>query len=78
MYSFGCKFIHLIHVDDPVEAGPLHFSGGFWGTVAVGFFDVDRGVFYGGSVHFLAIQLLGAIAIIVWVSAITIPFFYIL
>lgn len=55
MYSFGCKFIHLIHVDDPVEAGPLHFSGGFWGTIAVGFFDIDRGVFYGGSVHFLGI-----------------------
>ena len=46
MYSYGCKFIHKIHVDDPVEASPLHFSGGSWGTIAVGFFDKNRGLFY--------------------------------
>jgi Amt family ammonium transporter len=49
MYSYGCKFIHKIHVDDPVEAAPLHFSGGSWGTIAVGLFDVDRGLFYAKS-----------------------------
>ena len=46
MYSYGVKFIHKIHVDDPVEASPLHFSGGSWGTIAVGFFDKNRGLFY--------------------------------
>ena len=48
MYSYGCKFIHKLHVDDPVEASPLHFSGGSWGTIAVGLFDRNKGLFYAG------------------------------
>jgi Amt family ammonium transporter len=39
MYSYGVKLMHKIKVDDPVEAAPLHFSGGFVGTLAVAFFD---------------------------------------
>jgi len=56
MYSFGVKLLHKLHVDDPLEAAPLHFSGGSWGTIAVGFFDYDHGVFYGrpGCGQFLA------------------------
>ena len=38
-YSFGVKLMHKFKVDDPVEAAPLHFSGGLIGTLSVAFFD---------------------------------------
>jgi Amt family ammonium transporter len=38
-YSFAVKLMHYMHVDDPVEAAPLHFSGGLVGTLAVAIFD---------------------------------------
>jgi len=46
-YVAGCKILDVLHVDDPVEAAPVHFFGGVWGTLATGFFDNQNGLFYG-------------------------------
>jgi Amt family ammonium transporter len=45
-YIFGCKVLDYFHIDDPVEASPVHMFGGIWGTIATGLFDNQSGVFY--------------------------------
>lgn len=52
-----------LKIDDPVGAFAVHGCNGFWGTLAVGFFDCKDGLFYGGGVHHLAIQCLGIVAV---------------
>ena len=37
-----------LKIDDPVGAVAVHGCNGLWGTVAVGLFDYNNGVFYGG------------------------------
>ena len=53
-------------VDDPVGAVAVHGCNGIWGTIAVGLFDYKDGLFYGGGVHHLLIQLLGILCIAGW------------
>jgi len=50
-----------IHVDDPVEAVPVHGINGIWSTLAVGLFHTHSGLVYGGGLRQLAIQALGAL-----------------
>ena len=57
-----------LKVDDPVGAVSVHGACGIFGTIAVGFFDYNDGLFYGGGVHHLLIQLLGLACIIAWVA----------
>ena len=40
-----------LKIDDPVGAVAVHGCNGLWGTVAVGLFDYNNGVFYGGGFH---------------------------
>ena len=55
-----------LKVDDPVGAVAVHGCNGIWGTIAVGLFDYKDGLFYGGGVHHLLIQLLGVVCIAGW------------
>ena len=55
-----------LKVDDPVGAVAVHGCNGIWGTIAVGLFDYKDGLFYGGGVHHLLIQLLGILCIAGW------------
>lgn len=49
MYSFGVKLMRHLHIDDPVEATPLHMSGAIVGTLAVALFDKNVGLITGHS-----------------------------
>lgn len=50
-----------LKIDDPVGAVAVHGCNGLWGTVAVGLFDYNNGLFYGGSFHQLGVQVLGVV-----------------
>ncbi|MDR3263779.1 MAG: ammonium transporter [Clostridiales bacterium] len=64
------EFIDLkLHVDDPVGAVAVHGVNGIFGTIAVGFFATDGGLFYGGGFKLLGVQVLGVIAIAAWTVA---------
>ncbi len=52
-----------LHIDDPVGAVGVHFANGLWGTIAVGLFDIENGLFYGGGFRQLGVQALGVVTI---------------
>ncbi len=73
---FGIEFIDkILKVDDPVGAIGVHGLCGATGTILVGFFAQEDGLFYGGGANLLLTQIIGVVAVIAWVSVtITITF----
>lgn len=66
---FGIEFVDKkLRVDDPVGAIGVHFLCGASGTLMVGLFAVDGGLFYGGGVALLGVQALGVLAVSAWVG----------
>lgn len=62
-------------IDDPVGAVGVHCGCGVVGTLCVGLFATEGGLFYGGGFKLLGIQLLGVICVAVWtILCITILF----
>jgi len=58
----GVFFLERRRIDDPVGAIPVHLGCGVFGTVAVGFFASQGGLFHGGGVELLLTQIMGAVA----------------
>ncbi len=56
----------VLKIDDPVGAVSVHGVCGAWGTLAVGLFSLDGGLFYGGGLRLLGVQALGVAAAFVW------------
>ncbi|QAS52508.1 ammonium transporter [Halobacillus litoralis] len=56
----------IARIDDPVGAIAVHGVCGIWGTLAVGFFSVEGGLFYGDGLSLLGIQAVGILAVIAW------------
>jgi len=50
-------------VDDPVGAIAVHGVCGAWGTLAVGLFATENGLFYGGGGSQLLSQAIGVVAV---------------
>lgn len=71
-------FDKVLRVDDPVGATSVHLLNGVWGTLAVGLFAKQGGLFYGGGFHQLGIQALGVAAFAVWTVATTLVLFLVL
>ncbi|WP_372947413.1 ammonium transporter [Mariniphaga sp.] len=53
-------------VDDPVGAVSVHGVNGAFGTLAVGLFATEGGLFYGGGFDLLISQVIGVAAVFVW------------
>ena len=73
-------FFDRIRIDDPVGAISVHGVCGLWGTLAVGLFaryndgfvaTDNAGLFYGGGIDQLLVQLIGAAMVFVWVVVTT-------
>ncbi|NLV43159.1 MAG: ammonium transporter [Candidatus Hydrogenedentes bacterium] len=52
-----------MHLDDPVGALSVHLVNGVWGTLAVGLFNTELGLFYGGGIKQLLVQGIGVAAV---------------
>ncbi len=52
-----------LRVDDPVGAISVHLVNGIWGTLAVGLFNTETGLFYGGGGKQLLVQGVGVAAV---------------
>ena len=73
---FGIEFVdQKLKVDDPVGAVGVHGICGCLGTILTGLFAYydfgngeKLGLFYGGDIHFLGLQILGVVAVIAWVA----------
>jgi Amt family ammonium transporter len=59
----GTLLLDRIRVDDPVGAFPVHGMNGIWGTLSVGLFATEGGLFYGGGAGLLGVQALGTFAV---------------
>ena len=75
-------FDKVAKIDDPVGAISVHGVCGALGTVFTGLFatgiSTEKGLFYGGGFHFLGVQALGVVSVIIYVAVvITIVFFVI-
>jgi Amt family ammonium transporter len=60
---FAVLAFDKLKLDDPVGALSVHLVNGVWGTLAVGLFATDGGLFYGGGVALLLTQLKGVLAV---------------
>ncbi|MEM1332895.1 MAG: ammonium transporter, partial [Actinomycetota bacterium] len=74
---FSVLFFDKIKIDDPVGAISVHGTVGIWGVLAIGLFASkddaflgreDAGLFYGGGIEQLVVQLIMVVIIIVWVA----------
>ena len=77
---------YKLRIDDPVGAVAVHCLNGIWGTIAVGLFStsaspafetagIKEGLFYGGGLEQLGLQLIGFAAVAAWTAvSITIVF----
>ncbi len=64
---FAVEFLdQKLKIDDPVGAISVHGVSGALGTLLVGVFATEGGLFYGGGFELLGIQAIGVLAIGVW------------
>ncbi len=84
LVAFGVWLLdYKLHIDDPVGAVAVHCINGIWGTLAVGLFATDSapgyaiadasgktlvGLFYGGGLKLLLLQLLGFASVAAWTA----------
>ncbi|MDF2547418.1 MAG: ammonium transporter [Anaerosolibacter sp.] len=59
---------NVMKIDDPVGAISVHGVCGALGTLLVGIFATDGGLFYGGGTKLLFVQLLGVGAVALWTN----------
>ena len=70
---FGVLLLDRLKIDDPVGAFPVHGINGIWGTLAIGIFGqkalgvASDGLLYGGGLHQLGVQAIGATATVVFI-----------
>jgi Amt family ammonium transporter len=60
---FAVIFFDRVKLDDPVGALSVHLVNGVFGTLAVGLFATDGGLFMGGGAALIVTQLKGILAV---------------
>ncbi|MCH7820110.1 MAG: ammonium transporter [Candidatus Marinimicrobia bacterium] len=69
--NYSVALFDKLKIDDPVGAISVHGVCGAWGTLAVGLFAQEsfggvNGLFFGGGINQLLVQLLGVVAVFIW------------
>ncbi|MFZ0409218.1 MAG: ammonium transporter [Cyanobium sp.] len=59
---FSVSIVDKLRIDDPVGAWSVHGTCGIWGTLAVGLFNMDKGLLTGHGFAQLGIQCVGVLA----------------
>ncbi len=64
---YSIEFIDkVLKIDDPVGAISVHGICGIVGTLCVGLFSVESGLFYQGGISLLLVQLTGVVVVGIW------------
>ncbi|MEP1489258.1 MAG: ammonium transporter [Algibacter sp.] len=63
LVDIAVLYIDKIKIDDPVGAIAVHGVNGLFGTIAVGLFAADGGLFFGGGSALLVTQVIGVLVI---------------
>jgi Amt family ammonium transporter len=71
----SCVVVDKIRIDDPVGAISVHGVCGLWGTLAVGLFAMEGGLFTGGGFSQLGVQALGVTAAFLWAFPVSMAVF---
>ena len=71
LVAVAVKTVDAVKIDDPVGAVSVHGVCGALGTVWVGLFATDGGLFYGGGASLLVTQVVGVVAVVAWVAITT-------
>ena len=67
---FAVEFVErVLKIDDPVGAVSVHGVCGAFGTLMVGLFATEGGLFYGGGFSLLGVQALGVVSVMAWTMA---------
>jgi len=88
-YSSSWALLNWIRLDDPVDATAIHLFGGCWSIISTGFFAthgrvrnpqilLPGGIFYGGGISLLWVQLVGMCVAILWSGILSGIFFLIM
>lgn len=72
LVDLAVLFFDKMKVDDPVGAVAVHGVNGLFGTIAVGLFAIDGGLFFGGGFDLLVTQLIGVFTIALFSFSFTI------
>ncbi|MBN1965291.1 MAG: ammonium transporter [Anaerolineae bacterium] len=73
---YGVGLMETLKIDDPVGAFPVHGMNGLFGTLAVGLFATEGGLFFGGGFEQLGVQAVGVVAAIAYVFPVSLVMFY--
>ncbi|MGE0448782.1 MAG: ammonium transporter [Vicinamibacterales bacterium] len=60
---YAVLFFDRMKIDDPVGALSVHLVNGAFGTLAVGLFATDGGLFFGGGLKMTITQLIGIVSV---------------
>jgi ammonium transporter, Amt family len=63
-------------IDDPVGAVPVHLINGIWGTLALGLFHTESGLFTTGQSSQIVAQVIGVVACGIWTALAAAVMFY--
>ena len=73
---YSVMFFDKIKIDDPVGAISVHLVNGIWGTLAVGLFNLETGLLYGGGFAQLGKQLVGIVSIGAFVVVVSVALWF--
>lgn len=71
LVDIAVLYIDKLKIDDPVGAIAVHGINGLFGTIAVGLFAADDGLFFGGGTTLLVTQVIGVLAIAIFSFVVT-------